>query len=40
MRVGHGGGVTDAWKTHGHEAEQVAGMTHLILVAMLGMITC
>ena len=39
MRVGHGGGAASTWKTRGHEAEQVAGVIHPILEAMLGLLT-
>jgi len=38
--VGHGGGAVSAWKTRGHDVEQVAGVIHTILEAVLGLITC
>ena len=39
-RISHGGGAASAWKTRGHEVEHVAGVIHLILEAVLGLITC
>ena len=39
-RLGHGGGAASAWKTCGHEVEHEAGVIHLILEAVLGLITC
>ena len=40
MHVGHGGGTASAWNTCGHEVEHVASVIHLILEAVLGLITC
>ena len=36
--IGHGGGAASAWKTRGHEVEQVAGVIYPILEAVPGLL--